>query len=57
MGRIERYAGSMSRSFCVGDGVNQEDIHAKFENGILQLMVPKAPQIEKNHSNYIAIEG
>ena len=35
--RRERYAGSMSRSFYVGDGVKEEDIHAKYEDGILKL--------------------
>ena len=30
--RRERYAGSMSRSFYVGDGVKEEDIHAKYED-------------------------
>ena len=39
--RRERYAGSMSRSFFVGEGVTQEDVHAKFEDGILKLSVPK----------------
>ena len=39
--RRERYAGSMSRSFYVGDDITHEDIHAKFENGILKLDVPK----------------
>ena len=55
--RRERYAGSMSRSFYVGDAVSEEDIHAKYENGILKLSVPKkAPEkIEKD--GYIAIEG
>ena len=55
--RRERYAGSMSRSFYVGDGVKEEDIHAKYEDGILKLSVPKkAPKaVEKN--GYIAIEG
>ena len=31
----------MSRSFYVGEQVQQEDIHAKFEDGILRLTVPK----------------
>ena len=39
--RRERYAGTMSRSFYVGDNVTEEDIHAKFEDGILKLSVPK----------------
>ena len=32
--RRERYAGSMSRSFYVGEGVTEEDIKAKYEDGI-----------------------
>ena len=54
--RRERYAGSMSRSFYVGDGISQKDIHAKYESGILRLTLPKkAPEaIEKE--NFIAIE-
>ena len=39
--RRERYAGSCSRSFYVGEGVKEEDIRAKFENGILKLSIPK----------------
>ena len=35
--RKERYAGSMSRSFYVGDAIKQEDVKAKYENGILKL--------------------
>ena len=56
--RKERYAGSMSRSFYVGENVSEEDIKAKFENGTLMLTVPKkesAPQVEEK--KYIAIEG
>ena len=37
----ERYAGAMSRSFYVGDDITENDIHAKFENGVLRLDVPK----------------
>lgn len=54
--RRERYAGSMSRSFYVGDDVAQEDIHAKFENGILQLTIPKKDAKAVEQNNYIAIE-
>ena len=56
--RRERYFGSASRSFYVGDQVKQEDIKAKFENGILKLVVPKiAEQQAVEQKNYIAIEG
>ena len=40
--RQERYAGACSRSFYVGEHVEPEDIRAKFENGILQISLPKA---------------
>ena len=56
--RRERYAGSCSRSFYVGEGVKEEEIRAKFENGILKLSIPKVenkPQVEEK--KYIAIEG
>ena len=50
--RQERYAGSCSRSFYVGEDVEPEDVTAKFENGILQLSIPKAAkkQLPKNTS-------
>ena len=46
--RKERYAGSMSRSFYVGNAITQDDIKAKYESGILRLSVPKkaAEEIE-----------
>ncbi|MCD7817464.1 MAG: Hsp20/alpha crystallin family protein [Lachnospiraceae bacterium] len=55
--RRERYAGTFSRSFYVGEDVKQEDIKAKFENGTLILTVPKKvqqPVVEEN--KYITIE-
>ena len=56
--RQERYAGAMSRSFYVGDSVKQEDITAKFEDGILRLSVPKQEMKKlENKAQYIAIEG
>lgn len=56
--RRERYSGSVSRSYYVGDDIKQEDIHAKYDNGILKLTVPKPAdkQIEDT-SHRIAIEG
>lgn len=55
--RRERYAGAMQRSFYVGGHVRQEDIHAKYENGILKLEVPKQDAKSVEQSRYIAIEG
>jgi HSP20 family molecular chaperone IbpA len=56
--RRERYSGTCSRSFYVGDEVTQDDIKAKFSDGLLKIMVPKKeskPQVEE--SKYISIEG
>ncbi|MGN0316583.1 MAG: Hsp20/alpha crystallin family protein [Lachnospira sp.] len=55
--RKERFAGAMSRSFYVGDSIKQEDIKAKYEDGILRLSVPKKDQKAIENSRYIAIEG
>ena len=54
--RQERYAGSMSRSFYVGEHVEPEDIRAKFENGILQLSIPKSAPKQLPKTTAIAIE-
>ena len=55
--RRERYAGTMQRSFYVGDYVTQEDIKAKFENGILRLSIPKKDAKAVETKKTIAIEG
>lgn len=39
--RRERYSGSMTRSFYVGNAVTEQDIKAKYEDGILSLSIPK----------------
>ena len=55
--RKERYAGSMSRSFYVGDAITEEDVHAKYEAGILKLFVPKKEAKAVEQAKHIAIEG
>ena len=55
--RRERYAGTMQRSFYVGDSLQQEDIKARYENGILKLEVPKEDTKKIQQNKYIAIEG
>ena len=55
--RRERYTGSFSRSFYVGEEVTEADIKAKFADGVLTLDVPKkepAPKIPEK--KIIAIE-
>lgn len=53
----ERYAGTMSRSFYVGENVTEQDIHAKFENGILKLDIPKEQKQIPQGERLIQIEG
>ena len=54
--RRERYSGSVSRSFYVGDALTNEEVKAKYENGILQLTVPKKEAKALEQNSYIAIE-
>ncbi|MBR4760707.1 MAG: Hsp20/alpha crystallin family protein [Lachnospiraceae bacterium] len=54
--RQERYSGTMTRSFYVGDAVTEEDIKAKFEDGVLKLSIPKKePAVPEKKT--IMIEG
>ena len=56
--RHERYAGNMSRSFYVGEQITEDDIHPKYENGILSFSVPKKEgKAIEDKKRYIAIEG
>ena len=55
--RRERYAGQCARTFYVGEDVKQEDIKAKFEDGILKVTVPKVEHQAVEAKKYIAIEG
>ena len=52
--RKERYYEKASRSFYVGN-INKDEIKAKFENGVLEVTLPKEQKaVDKN--NKIAIE-
>lgn len=55
--RRERYSGSMTRSFYVGSTVTEEDIKAKYEDGILSLSIPKKDPKAVEAKKYIVIEG
>ena len=55
--RRERYTGSCSRSFYVGEDITEEDIRAKYEDGILKLAIPKKDAKQVETRKYIAIEG
>ena len=56
--RKESFSGKCSRTFYVGDDVEEDDIKAKFEDGVLKIAVPKKqeqPKLEEKKT--IAIEG
>ena len=54
--RQERYSGAMQRSFYVGKHVTEEDIQAKYEDGVLSISVPKkeAPKVPEKKPILIA---
>lgn len=54
--RQERYSGNMARSFYVGEDLKSDDIHARFENGVLTLTIPEKKEEESNVSHSITIE-
>ena len=55
--RQERYAGSIQRSFYVGEAVEEEDIKARFEDGVLRLVIPKKEAKKVEEKKTIMIEG
>ena len=54
--RQERYSGMMSRTFYVGEDVSSDEIHGKYEGGVLTLSVPKKNVKEIENKNHIMIE-
>ena len=54
--RQERYAGSCSRGFYVGEAMEPEDVSARYEDGILKISLPKKVQRELPRRTAIAIE-
>ena len=57
LNRQERWAGTMQRSFYVGEALTEEDITAKYENGVLTLTVPKKEAKKLPEKHLIQIAG
>ncbi len=56
--RQERYSGNMMRSFYVGEDITEEEVKAKFEDGVLKLTIPKKEvKQQAEEKKTIAIEG
>lgn len=54
--RQERYYGSFSRSFYVGENLQEKDIKAKLEDGVLEITLPKEKEEKTEDSKFISIE-
>ena len=56
--RKERYTGAVERSFYVGDNITEDDVHAKFEDGMLLITLPDPEQKKPiENKKTIMIEG
>ena len=55
--RQERYAGTLQRSFYVGDTLTEKDIGAKLEHGVLSLNIPRQEARKLPDKRVIMIEG
>jgi len=55
--RTERRYGEFYRAIALPEGVNPEEVHAKFENGVLEVSVPVPQQQQQNQPRQIPIEG
>ena len=55
--RQERYAGTLQRSCYVGEALEETDIAARFENGVLSLRIPKKEEKKLPEKKTILIEG
>ena len=54
--RRERYSGALQRSFYVGEAIEETDVKAKYENGVLKLEIPKKEHKKLPERKHIAIE-
>ena len=56
--RKERYTGAVERSFYVGNNITEDDVHAKFEDGMLLITLPDPEQKKPiENKKTIRIEG
>ena len=56
--RQERFSGTLSRSFYVGEEITNEEIKAKYEGGVLTVSLPKKDQTKQiENKSQILIEG
>lgn len=49
--RVERSWGCLSRNFTIGENVNTEKIEAKYDNGVLKVVIPKIEPSKKSETS------
>ncbi len=54
--RQERYFGSTSRTFYVGDAIKDTDVHASYNDGVLTLTIPTPEKKEAETKKFIDIQ-
>jgi HSP20 family protein len=57
MHRTERYYGAFRRSITLPSHVEADKIEASVEDGMLQILVPKAPDVQAKHIQVRAGQG
>ncbi|HEX2258117.1 MAG TPA: Hsp20/alpha crystallin family protein [Actinomycetota bacterium] len=55
--RMERSYGSFERTIALPESVNEADIQATYENGILEVIVPKAAEISSAKKVPVQVGG
>ena len=53
--RQERYSGACNRTFYVGEGIKESDVHASFADGILTVDFPSEKKKEEQEKKFIEI--
>ena len=53
----ERFSGTMARSFYIGENIREEDVKARFEDGVLILDFPKEKPVSLPERRQIQIQG
>lgn len=54
--RQERYSGTCSRTFFVGEAIQESDVHASFQDGILTVDFPSEKKKEEEQKRFISIQ-
>lgn len=54
--RKERYIGTCTRSFYIGEDITEDEVKASFKNGVLNIEIPKKEEKKIQEKKYIQID-